>query len=152
MPPPSIAHAVVADVVASVELEVAFAGIAQIHDDARRLAVDHAGDPGVVRVDHGPRVGAGPDVVARVVGVDHVAAVARADDRRLPRLVAGLVVAPDNVARAAADDGIAYIGMSPSYPTRTASSLLTLKPFPFPTPATTVQVIPLSAEVQRMPL
>src|SRR5439155_11302006 len=106
----SVADAVVADAPAAVELEVALAHLAQEHDDARRLAVDHAGDARHVRVHDGARVGAGPDVVPRVVGVDHVAAVARADRRRLrARLPAEVVVGPDDIAVVAADDRVVAV-------------------------------------------
>src|SRR5439155_5100780 len=106
----SVAHAEVADAPAAVELEVALAGPAEVDDDARRLAVDDAADAGGVGVHDGVRIAARPHVVVGVVGVDHVAPVARADRRRLrPSLAAGVVVAPDHVAVVAADDRVIAI-------------------------------------------
>src|SRR5436305_2305627 len=80
----------------------------RVDDELRVFAVDHA--RGLVGMDRGRRVGAGPNVVDRVVGVDEVAAVARVDHSGLVgRPARRVVVAPDHVAGGAAVDRVVAV-------------------------------------------
>src|SRR5277367_5995877 len=104
----SVADRVEADVPAAVKLVVGQRVVAGEDDDVGVFAVDHAGV--LVCVHDGVGVGAGPDVVDGVVGVDEVGPVAGVDDGGLERRPAGgVVVAPDDVAGAAAVDRVVAV-------------------------------------------